>query len=107
MSIGTNRLFATPDSDDSIGEPFVALCEQVLNTSLAYLVPAGATAAFVQPQSYPAGRGAPNVASLPPLPDEGETPLVPVDAATYGGATWAVPLRRERVDRGVAVGASA
>ncbi len=89
-------LIAAPDSDDSIGEPFVALCEQVLNTSLAYLVPAGATVAFVQPQSYPAGRAAPNVGSLPPLPGEGETPLVPVDPATYGGAAWAVPLRRER-----------
>lgn len=91
-----DSLVAGPDGGESNAEPFAALCEQVLNASLAYLAPFGPTAAFVQPQSYPPERPVPGTSSLPPLPGEGETPLAVVDPLVFGGASWAVPLRGER-----------
>lgn len=79
-------------------DPFRALCESLLDTTLAFLVPAGPTAAFVLPQSYPP-HAAPSLPALGALVDTppSDTGLVlPVDPLQYAGATWAVPLWRER-----------
>jgi signal transduction histidine kinase len=70
----------------------------LLDTTLAYLVPAGSTAALVSPQTFPASPGA-QPPDLGPLAREiaGETRLiVPLAPEQYGGASWAVPLWRER-----------
>lgn len=90
------RLVAAPEQDAPVDEPFAALCEQVLNASLAYLIPTGAAAPFVAPHAYPAGRTPPVVGPDLALPAPHEAPLAWIDPAAFDGACWAVPLRRER-----------
>jgi len=79
-------------------DQFRALCENVLDTQVAYLVPSGPTAAFVQALAYPAGTVAhpPGLASLAEQALSDMNLVVPVDPGQYAGATWAVPLWRER-----------
>lgn len=79
-------------------DQFRALCENVLDTDVAYLVPAGPTAAFVQPQAYPAKAGAlaPGLGALVETALTDASLVVPIDPGPYAGATWAVPLWRER-----------
>ena len=76
--------------------PFGALCEDLLNTTVAHLVPAGPTAAFVSPQSYPPGTetAAPALGPLARQASEEAWLVLPVDPASYGGAAWAVSLWR-------------
>ena len=91
-----DALVAEPGDLPAAPDPFRALCENLLNTPIAYLIPAGPTATLVSPQSYPAGWPAP---ALPPanLPAGAAGGLIlAVDPAEQGGATWAVPLWRER-----------
>ena len=95
-----DALIAGPTGETDAPDPFRALCENLLHTPVAYLLPAGPTATLVNPQSYPAGRPAP---ALPPAiaPTGGPTGaagglILAVDPAEQGGATWAVPLWRER-----------
>lgn len=91
---------AAPD-DEPVPDPLHALCENLLNTTVAYLVPAGPTAALVAPRSYPANRPCPGLGALAQTAGA-DTPLaVEVDPAQYGGATWAVLLWREHGVSGV------
>lgn len=90
------RLVAAPDQDAPVDEPFTALCEQVLSASLAYLIPTGASAPFVAPHAYPAGRTPPVVGPDLVLPAPHQAPLAWVDPAIFNGACWAIPLHRER-----------
>jgi signal transduction histidine kinase len=79
-------------------DPFSALCENLLNTTVAYLIPIGPTATFVSPQSYPSG-GESSVPPLDPLAQEAAEDawlILPVEPSHYGGATWAVSLWREQ-----------
>lgn len=89
-------LVAAPQVDASLTEPFAALCEQVLQASLAYLAPLGPSAAFVRTQAYPPAGEPPSVAVLQSAIERSTSPLLAIDPAHYAGATWAVPLRRER-----------
>lgn len=79
-------------------DPFRALCENLLNSTVAFLIPFGPTAAFVTPQAYPPlpRSQMPLPSSLSPLSTENEAIIVPVEPGQHGGATWAVPLWRER-----------
>jgi len=92
-----DALVASPAAEHP-PDPFHALCENLLNTSVAYLLPVGPTAALLPPQSYPAGSPA-NAPAVGPLTqqaaEEGRL-ILPLEPAAYGGATWAVPLWRER-----------
>ncbi len=79
-------------------DPFCALCEDLLDTTVAHLVPVGSTAAFVSPQSYPPGTesSAPPLGSLTQQASEDAWLILPVEPSNYGGATWAVSLWREQ-----------
>jgi signal transduction histidine kinase len=85
-------------SAGDVDAPFQALCRDVLDARLAYLVPIGPLAPLVGPLSYGTG------AQLPPQAlGELTTQLrasqqicLPIDAARFGGAVWAVPLWSER-----------
>jgi signal transduction histidine kinase len=91
-----DALIAGPPGETDAPAPFRALCENLLHTTVAYLLPAGPTATLVGPQSYPPDRSTPALpAAIQPAADAGEL-IVAVEPAGHGGATWAVPLWRER-----------
>jgi len=91
-----DALVAGPPGEMDAPAPFRALCENLLNTTVAYLIPAGPTATLISPQSYPADRPAPALpAAIQAARDAGEL-IVAVEPAGHGSATWAVPLWRER-----------
>lgn len=74
-----------------VSDPFEALCSSVLNASVAYLIPQGATAALVAPLMFPPG----STATLPTpsgIVAAGSQLVLPVDPNTHSGASWAVPL---------------
>jgi len=86
----------TPQDGQHSADPFSALCENLLNTTAAYLVPVGSTATFVSPQSYPPGSeaSAPVLGPLAQQASEDAWLILPVEPSDYGGATWAVSLWR-------------
>ncbi len=92
-SLTANHAAKTPD-------PFHALCRDLLNTSIAYLIPTGPLAPFVLPRSYPPGRNIPEtgevIAQLP-----ANALIAPIDAGRYDGCAWAIPLWSERGRIGV------
>jgi len=79
-------------------DPFSALCENLLNATVAHLIPVGTTAALVSPQSYPPGSeaSAPALGPLVQQASEDAWLILPVEPSDYGGAAWAVSLWRER-----------
>lgn len=80
----------------SLAAPFQALCSGLLRTTVAYLTPAGPTAAFVNPLSYPSAAPAPALAALTQQELQASDLILAVDPVAYGGAAWAVPLWREQ-----------
>jgi signal transduction histidine kinase len=78
--------------------PFNALCDNLLNTTVAHLVPVGSTATFVSSQSYPPGleSSVPGLGPLAQQASEDAWLILPVEPSHYGGAAWAVSLWRER-----------
>lgn len=116
------HLLAHPESlDDSTTITFRALCEDVLDAKLAYLIPLGASAALagetlMYPRSSPSSppllpKGEGSRAHDLPLPKgegwgEGEMRTkiesdsskicVQIDPQKFNGASWAVPLWSER-----------
>lgn len=81
-----------------IAPPFHALCNDVLEAQLAYLVAVGPLAPLVGPPLvFPAGTHEPLPAfsHLASRFQDAHTPI-PVDPQTTGGAIWAVPLWSER-----------
>ena len=92
---------ALTDSRSATGQwpdPFETLCDGLLNTSLAHLIPLGSTANFVTPRHYPGDQAArmPFPATSIEGISEDVDLIVPVDPSDHGGAAWAVPLWRER-----------
>jgi signal transduction histidine kinase len=93
-----DALVASPSAGLQPPDAFRALCESLLNTTVAYLIPAGATAALVPPAGYPGGSDT-SPPALGPLVNQAADDaslILPVEPGRYGGATWAVPLWRER-----------
>jgi signal transduction histidine kinase len=94
------RLMApTTPSEVDVVPLFRALCEDVLDARVAYLVALGPLAPLAGPPLvYPGDAAAP----MPPLAEiipqfsSPQTMCVDLDPVHYGGATWAVPLWSER-----------
>lgn len=78
--------------------PFRALCQEVLDARLAYLVAVGPLSSLAGPPlTYP--DDAEPAGDVSALADPGEAPtklFVPVEPERHGGAQWAVPLWSER-----------
>ncbi|PKO22413.1 MAG: hypothetical protein CVU38_09555 [Chloroflexi bacterium HGW-Chloroflexi-1] len=89
-------LLTAPDARKNSSGPFHALCSTVLDTALAHLIPAGPSAAFVVPQSYPADRPCPPISSLLEQSPETAGLITAIDPAAYDGALWAIPLWGDR-----------
>lgn len=92
------HLLAHPESlDDNTAITFRALCEDVLDTKLAYLIPLGASAALageslVYPQKErEVGDFAQRLEAL-----HSDKICVQIDPQKFNGASWAVPLWSER-----------
>lgn len=82
-----------------IQSPFDALCGEVLETSVAYLISHGPLAPLVGPSlTYPSGaeRNLPSINELLSQFTQMETRAVQVNPVDYGGAAWAIPLWSER-----------
>ncbi|MEJ2210530.1 MAG: hypothetical protein P8129_16040 [Anaerolineae bacterium] len=85
--------------DLDVGALFRALCDEVLEASVAYLAPLGPLALLVDaPLAHPEGKRMPSTAALDVAADLGaaRATCTPVDPERYGGAEWAVPLRGEQ-----------
>jgi len=93
-----DALLVAPTPGPLPPDQFRALCESLLDTTVAFLIPTGPTAAFVVSQAYPAGAATapPALGALAEQPPSGSSLVVPVDPRQHAGATWAVPLWRER-----------
>ena len=87
-----DSLLTAPSPAEEATEPFAALCSSVLDTTVAYLIPAGPSAALVAGQSYPASRSCPAIGPLLERPLAGLGLIMPVEPGQYAGATWAIPL---------------
>jgi signal transduction histidine kinase len=90
---------STIQSEVNLSAPFSAVCQGVLNTRLAALVPLGVLAGLGStPLYYPDG----SKLRLPALADlvahftSAHMTGVPVDPARYDGAVWVAPLWSER-----------
>ncbi len=92
-SLTANRSARSPD-------PFLALCRDLLDTSIAYLIPSGPLAPFVPPRSYPPDRPIPETGELLQRLQE-DALAVPIDPVRYEGCAWAIPLWSERGRIGV------
>ena len=75
---------------------FRSLCENLLNTTTAYLIPTGPTAALIAAQRYPAECAEPALGSLAQQALTKPELILPIDPQQYGGAIWAVALWREQ-----------
>jgi signal transduction histidine kinase len=91
-------LLAPVPSEVGVDLPFRALCEEVLRSQFAYLIPLGPLAPLVQPLSYPEKEKEP-----PTLPQgliarfqSPEVICLPLEPQEAGGAVWAIPLWSER-----------
>ncbi len=86
-----------PEVDANI--PFRALCEGVLGTQIAYLVPLGPLAPLGgRGLAYPANASF-SLRALPGITARFHTPqeiCIPLDSEQYSGAAWAIPLWSER-----------
>lgn len=83
-----------------IQSPFDALCGEVLETSIAYLISHGPLAPLVGPSlTYPSDGVEHNLPSINELLSQFtqmETRAIQVNPVDYGGAAWAIPLWSER-----------
>ena len=91
-----DHLLGASDAPDAgVGLPFRALCDGILGTRRAFLVPLGPLAPLAGPPlAYPGGNGV-QPASLSELAtrfDSPRTACLPLDPARYDGARWAVSL---------------
>ncbi len=82
------------DMHDAATQQLRALCDYVLQTSLAYVLPLGRFVTLIdKPITYPANAPAlPNVPQLDEALREPRTMCVPLDPAKYAALRWAVPL---------------
>lgn len=88
---------STPDWNAA--QPLQALCADLLNARLAYLLPMGALAPLMGPGlAYPDGI-IPSLPGLSELEQRANTPdqiCLPLEAEQFAGAAWAIPLWSER-----------
>lgn len=94
-----HMLASSAPDDTDIRTPFYALCHDVLETRVAYLIASGPLAPFIGPPLvYPEGAllSLPSLSDLIARFDSPQTLGMPVAPAEYGGAIWAAPLWSER-----------
>jgi len=91
-----DALTTPAEGADGLADPLEVLCNNLLDTTVAYLIPTGPLAAFVSPQSYPAGLDIPPLGVLPDQPPESMGLITGIDEDRYGKAAWAIPLWSER-----------
>jgi signal transduction histidine kinase len=93
ISQGTEGLPGFAGLDQQALTLFTAICNDVLDTTRAYLIPLGTRVPLAGPPlTYPVSLAPPALriaASLFPTPD---TIIVALDAASYAGAVWGIPL---------------
>ncbi|MCA9970476.1 MAG: hypothetical protein KC425_09690 [Anaerolineales bacterium] len=93
-------LAQTGPADVDVAAPFHALCRDVLDARLAYLLAVGPLAPLVGPElAYPGEGPLPAIAGLARQVAQQADPLqpaMPLDPQQYAGAIWAVPLWSER-----------
>lgn len=76
---------------------FTAICQDVLDTTRAYLIPLGTRAPLVGPPlTYPPTLPAPTLRITPDLFPAPDPIIVGLDADQYAGAAWGIPLWTER-----------
>jgi signal transduction histidine kinase len=92
-SQGTNGLPGITHLDQQAFALFTAICNDVLDTTRAYLVPLGTRVPLVGPPlTYPATLGPPALRITPDLFPTPEPIIVALDPAQYAGAAWGIPL---------------
>jgi len=90
-----DALLAGGDADPAL--PFRALCTDILDTEVAYLIPVGPLASLAGPPLvHPAGGAPPDVSELVVRVTAPEPAALPLGPARYGGARWAIPLWSDR-----------
>ncbi len=90
-------LTQTAPQEVDIETPFQALCVDVLGTRFAYLTAVGPLAPLVgQPLAWPHPVQMSPLTGIIAQAQSPQTMLLPIDAQTYNGAMWAVPLWSER-----------
>ncbi len=91
--------FDAQEGRPELSAPFCALCQDVLDARLAYLIPLGSLAPLFGPPLACPGDATPPQAELAGITARLESPAdlcLPLDAEMYAGAAWAVPLWNER-----------
>jgi signal transduction histidine kinase len=85
-----------PERDAAV--PFRALCAEMLDARVAYLIPVGSLSSLAgRPLAYPESATPPaDTAALVARCASPAELCLPVEADTCGGAVWAVPLWSER-----------
>lgn len=91
-----DNLLERSDSHADITTPFYALCNDVLGTRHAHLIPIGTLAPLVKPMSYPPGQPPPAITALLSKFTSPQLVGLPLNPAQHDGLLWAVPLWSER-----------
>lgn len=100
--VASQQLYAGLLRPDSVPDrvpdaSFRAICADLLGVEAAYLVPLGSLAPLVgAPLAYPPGATPPDAADLAAELPVNAPLCLPIEAARYAGAEWAVPLLGER-----------
>lgn len=97
MSQDADGLPGIANLDQQAFTLFTAICNNVLDTTRAYLIPLGTRVPLAGPPlTYPASLVPPAMRITPDLFQSPDTLIVPLDMARYAGAAWAIPLWTER-----------
>jgi signal transduction histidine kinase len=92
-----HMLTPTGPFEEDISLPFEALCSQILGAQVAYLSVIGSLSPLIgRSFAFPSERCAPSIDSLASELGLCRTLCLPIDASSYQGAHWAVPLWGER-----------
>lgn len=76
---------------------FTAICNDVLDTTRAYLIPLGTRVPLTGPPlAYPSALGSPAIRITPDLFPSPDTIIVALDVTLHAGAVWGIPLWTER-----------
>ncbi|RPI97886.1 MAG: hypothetical protein EHM39_08820, partial [Chloroflexi bacterium] len=93
ISPNTNGLPGITNLDQQAVVLFTTICNDVLDTTRAYLIPLGPRVPLAGPPlTYPAMSAPPTPRITPDLFATPETIVVALDPAEYSGAVWGIPL---------------
>jgi signal transduction histidine kinase len=89
-------LTPTSPAELDIVTPFRALCADVLDAQVAYLIAVGPLAPLVSPLTYGSQVSLPDLTRIVQTLNTPQVISIPLEAEAYGGASWAIPLWSER-----------